>query len=109
MFLDEMNTSDIGIELCDQTADEEVFHPQKYIICQRNSNIVLKSNPNGREKIIAAADVRRDIVYWHLLKIEADFYYHMSNECYKQYTLQKTLNAIKKRPESSILAESETV
>ena len=59
----------------------------------------LTSTENDREAIIAAAAVRNDDVLEHvnLLENKCSFSYHSPNECYKTYTMKKTLDRIKVR------------
>ncbi|KAJ8050924.1 hypothetical protein HOLleu_04307 [Holothuria leucospilota] len=55
------------------------------------------SNTNGRKRICEAADIRKDTVT-ERLKLLGDhkkhLVYHMTNDCYKKYTLRKTLNKV---------------
>ena len=71
------------------------FHQHLCIICQKSEKLPTNSPDNGRGEIIEAANIRRDVVHQRLLLIEADFCYHVSNDCYKRYTLKKTLDHIK--------------
>jgi hypothetical protein len=44
-----------------------------------------------------AAKIRNDAVQDRLLRLENDYFvYHVSNECYKSYTLKKTLSLVTK-------------
>ena len=67
------------------------------VICLKPNK--LTSTENGREAIIAAAAVRNDDVLEriNLLENKSSFSYHSSNECYKTYTMKKTLDRIKVR------------
>ena len=68
---------------------------QRCIICQQITNCVVTSTENGRERILQAANIRQDIVHERLLQGNtAHFVYHMNNDCYKKYTLKKTLDRI---------------
>ena len=77
----------------------EKFHIRKNtcIICLKPNK--LTSTENDREAIIAAAAVRNDDVLEHvnLLENKCSFSYHSPNECYKTYTMKKTLDRIKVR------------
>lgn len=65
------------------------------IICQTTTSQATTSTVNGRKRILDAAYARDDIVKKRLKLIgDSDFVYHMNNECYKKYTLQKTLDKI---------------
>ena len=64
------------------------------IICQRDSKPTASSE-NGRKRIRAAAEIRNDCVLKRLKLIGEEFVYHMNNECYKKYTLRKSLEKIK--------------
>ena len=72
--------------------------PGKCIICQqRISNLEPISRAEGKEKVRNAAKIRNDIVNVRLGRLEligGDFVYHMNNECYKVYTMKKTLEKI---------------
>ena len=73
---------------------EELFDIKKCIFCQHNDTFIVITTENGRRKIIEAAEKRRDKIYTRLLSIEKDFVYHVTNKCYKGYTLKKTLECI---------------
>ena len=67
------------------------------IICQKQGKKNLTSTQNGRRNIIDAANIRQDEVCERLQSgsIEKHFNYHLTNKCYKIYTLKKTLDNIK--------------
>ena len=67
------------------------------IICQKSSSSTVVSTKNGRKKIIKAAAIREDEVLLRLklLAIDQHFCYHMDNQCYKKYTLEKPIDKIK--------------
>ena len=67
------------------------------VICVKQNK--LTSTEYDREAIIAAAAVRNDDVLEHisLLENKSSFSYHSPNECYKTYTMKKTLDRIKVR------------
>ena len=73
---------------------EELFDIKKCIFCQHNDTFTVITTENGRRKIIEAAEKRRDKIYTRLLSVEEDFVYHVTNKCYKGYTLKKTLESI---------------
>ena len=54
----------------------------------------LASTENGKEAIMAAAAAQNDDVLEpiNLLENKSSFSYHSSNECYKTYTMKKTLD-----------------
>lgn len=62
----------------------------KCIICNENGGNIT-STENGRNKIREAASIRRDRVWDKLssIKISDLFYYHVSNNCYKNYCHKK--------------------
>ncbi|KAL4240508.1 hypothetical protein ACF0H5_001299 [Mactra antiquata] len=74
------------------------FDISKCIICQLDNDHSTTSSKDGREKIINAATVRNDVIYDRLLLIEYgdNFVYHVTNECYKSYTLKKSLSSFTK-------------
>lgn len=70
---------------------------EKCIICQTTTSDPTISNANGRKRIREAADIRKDIVTKRIKLLgdhEENFVYHMTNDCYKKYTLRKTLNTV---------------
>lgn len=70
---------------------------EKCIICQTSTVDPTTSTEHGRKRICEAADIRKDTVAKRLKLLgdhEELFVYHMINECYKTYTVQKTLDAI---------------
>ena len=91
-----MASSQKGIELSTaQNINNYDLH--KCVICQRNTNVTVTSTENGRQKIIEAAKLRKDNVSQRLdLEEAGNFCYHMTNDCYKQYTLKKTLDKLRK-------------
>jgi hypothetical protein len=66
------------------------------IICQQRSKNDPVSEPKGRQQVMAAAEIRRDIVWRRLHSdiIDSEFKYHMNNQCYKAYTHKKRLSNI---------------
>lgn len=90
-----MSFPGFGTELCRQADEKPPFQLDKCIICQRSTNCSVTSTENGRRKIMEASSIRRDIVQERLALVEGSFVYHMTNECYKQYTLKKTLDGLR--------------
>ena len=80
----------------------------KCIICQQH---ILQekatTTPHGRQKILEAAEIRKDIVLERINELGHgfDFLYHCTNECYKSYTLKKTLLRKQRDNESLLLNE----
>ena len=76
---------------------EESYDIHKCIICQRDNKKKCGGTANGRIKIIEAAQIREDHVWEYLQSpsINQNFVYHVSNECYKTYTLVQTLTRLK--------------
>lgn len=61
---------------------------------------------NGRKRIREAASIRNYIVNKRLKLVgDGEFVYHMNNQCYKTYTLKKTLDRISKAPADNDAAE----
>ena len=87
---------DSKLVLLKKQADISVFDNNKCIICQKSQTAKLTSSENGRVKVIEAANIRNDIVLRRLQDParEGNFQYHMTNACYKSYTMKKTLDAI---------------
>lgn len=70
----------------------------KCIICQEKSDGKVVSTSNGCKRIRDASDVRNDTVSKRLKLVEGDnFCYHVTNQCYKQYTMQSVLDRITKK------------
>ena len=49
------------------------------------------STENGRKKIVDAAEQKKDIVFARIKSLEdgVNFVYHMTNDCYKRYTIKE--------------------
>jgi hypothetical protein len=72
--------------------DTAKVDPTLCIICQSTEQN-LSSTENGRKRVVEAATIRKDHVSERLKLVDNDnFVYHVTNECYKGYTLQKTLD-----------------
>jgi len=70
---------------------------EKCIICQTATSDPTISNANGWKRICEAADIRKDAVSQRLKLLgnhEENIVYHMTNDCYKKYTLRKTLETL---------------
>ena len=67
------------------------------IICQKDSCEPLRSSDHDRKRVREASDIRSDVVLKRLKLITSDseFSYHVTNDCYKKYTMNKTLERIK--------------
>lgn len=91
----------VGLQLCRGTALKAETDIAKCIICQNQQPCQnLTTTSEGRQTIIAAAEIRKDNVLERITSIghNVEFIYHCSNECYKSYTLKKTL--LKKQREN---------
>lgn len=76
-------------------ARDSPFDAKKCIICQDCSDDKTVSTDNGRKRIREASDIRNDSVSKRLKMVEGDdFVYHMTNQCYKQYTMKPTLDRL---------------
>ena len=74
------------------------FDATKCIICQTNSDDKTLSTTNGRKRILEASEVHCDHVFKRLKLVEGDeFVYHMTNECYKKYTMKSVLERKKRQ------------
>ena len=82
--------------LLKKQADISAVDINKRIICQKSQTAELTSTENGLNKVIEAVHIRNDIVRRRLQDptVEENFKYHMTNTCYKSYTMKKTLDAI---------------
>ena len=72
------------------------YNPALCIICRKKKKgVKVRSTSSGRSKVIDAANRRKDSVLSRLSISEcSSFVYHVTNECYKGYTLLKTLEQI---------------
>ena len=77
-----------------QPDDQGLVDIAKCIICQTTTTNNTTSTENGRQRITDAAAIRKDIVTQRIRTVDENFVYHMTNECYKKYTLNTTLKAI---------------
>lgn len=90
------------------------YNKNKCVICQTSkSGTKLSSTPSGVKRIRDAAEIRQDHVYKRLRLMSDNelFQYHVDNQCYKSYTLQKTLNIILQKKSENLpgVDPSETV
>lgn len=83
---------------------------ERCIVCQDEEPGKLTSTSNGRKRIKDAAAIRKDVVTkrLRLIQDDDDFVYHMTNECYKKYTMQKTLDKIAESSGTSEQAEEDS-
>lgn len=87
----------------------------KCILCQKVTKQPPTSSEHGRNRILESAKIRDDEVYQRLNEGKAAYFvYHVSNECYKRYTLKKTLDKISEgksrqdRDANNVAGSSET-
>ena len=76
--------------------DEVDFVQELCIICQKSTKKKVTSTETGRKTLMTAANIRKDAVWERMKKADCHFVYHPGNECYKSYTLAKTLKRIEK-------------
>ena len=96
------------LHLANIANEYENFNTERCIICQKQKTCKLTSTPSGREKIINAAEIRKDCVYHRLRSqsLDREFLYHVDNECYKQYTMKRIVEKIKQKTEKYIAQAS---
>ena len=72
------------------------FDTNRCIICQKPGELHLTSQERGRTNVMQAAFARKDVVFERLQNPDVDqhFKYHMTNKCYKSYTMKKTIKVI---------------
>lgn len=79
------------------SAENCPVNPEQCIICQVDTGQKLTNSENGRKKIIEASMIRRDQGFEKLELIDNNnFSHHMSNDCYRCYTLKKSPEGIQK-------------
>lgn len=72
-------------------AIESSFDAGKHIICQENSEDKTVSENKGRKLIREESEICNDNVSKRLKLVQGDdFVYHMTNQCYKKYTMKPT-------------------
>ena len=75
---------------------------KKCIICQTNTTEATSSTAESRLKILESSRIRNDVVARRLEQVnQDDFVYHVTNKCYKSYTLKKTLDRMKEKMKKS--------
>ena len=75
---------------------EDAVDDKKCIICQASTEEPTSTTENGRKRVREAASVRKDSVCKRLKLIaDINFVYHVNNQCYKSYTLKKTVEKLK--------------
>ena len=76
---------------------EQATDIRKCIICQMDKSFGVSSTENGRKRVVQAAALRVDHVHQRLQTVDLhNFVYHVDNDCYKSYTLAKSLQRIEK-------------
>ena len=77
-------------------AKSSEFDIDQCIICQKKSKVSSTSTENGTKKIVDAAAVGKVEVYQRLQNgnIDRNFKCHVTNSCFKNYTLKKTLESL---------------
>jgi len=71
---------------------------KKCIICQIDTNESTCNNAQARMKILDAVRIRNDLVARRLDQFDHElFVYHMSNKCYKSFTLKKTMTKLEEK------------
>lgn len=87
-------------------AEDDVFNPQKCIICQEDNKSPITSEQRGRTRMKRAAKIRNDIVMKRIKTVVGDveedndngmFVYHNTNKCYKSYTHSGKLKSIEEQ------------
>lgn len=81
-----------------KASESNPLSKDKCIVCQKKKSLKLTSTDGGQKRIREAAVLRKDDVFNRLKLIPETekFYYHMDNDCYKSYTLKKTLDRIQR-------------
>ena len=87
--------------LCLANIEEENrhFNIERCIIYQHKKKGRLTSTAGGREKIIKAAEVRKDDVLdrMNYSSLDKDFQHQVDNDYYKRYTMTKSLKNVKRK------------
>ena len=106
-----------GVQLSGTDVENADFDRANCVICQEKTQEKVISTPNGCKRIREASDIRNDSVTKRikLVAADSDFYYHMSNKCYKKYTNSTLLQRFRQReelqnasPSSSARSRTET-
>ena len=78
--------------------DDDSFDITKCIICQKSTGVKTSSTTNGRKRICEYSEIHNDLVLKRIrLMNSEDFVYHMTNDCYRRYTLPAAINTKKKK------------
>jgi len=89
-----------------QSSKEASFDVTKCVICQKSTKVKAVSTSNGCKRIREASAIHNDHVSKLLKLVEGDgFIYHVTNQCYKKYTMKSVLSRMKNR---DILNEQQT-
>ncbi len=98
-----------GVALKRIKRDVQFEVDKQCILCEGSHTHELTSTENGRKRIMEAAEIRRDSVLDRLKEVDYSmFKYHMNNECYKKYVLQKSLDKlIKQRKDVEELSDDD--
>ena len=84
---------------------EDVFDISKCLFCQQDGGLV--SNPKGRDRIKQASEIRNDRITKILNDIGSqDYFYHVTNKCYKSYTNRTALDRISKKRKPTEVEEN---
>ena len=75
------------------------YNPALRIVCQKNKKRVkVSSTSNGRSKVVDAANIPKVNILNRLSISDcSSFLYHITNECYEEYTLSKTPEEIQEQ------------
>ena len=76
--------------------EDQDYDPKNCIICLKSGNT--SSTEKGCEQIKRAASIRQDEVSKRI-KLGGEFAYHVTNACYKRYTMKKTLARLHALPD----------
>eukprot|EP00918_Siedleckia_nematoides_P108296 GHVU01236350.1.p1 GENE.GHVU01236350.1~~GHVU01236350.1.p1 ORF type:complete len:407 (-),score=39.87 GHVU01236350.1:38-1258(-) len=86
------------VQLSGQSSEDVLFDATKCIICQKDTSGKTISTKNGCKRIYESSEVRNDYVSKRLKLVEEDtFVYHMTNICYKSYTMKTDLDRLQKK------------
>ena len=90
------------LHLANIEEENQHLNTERCIIYQKEKTCRLTPTAGGREKIIKAAEFRKDDVFdrLHSRGLDKDFLYHVDNECYKRYTMKKSLKSVKRKIEN---------
>ena len=94
--MDDMTEKKTAIKLTAETESGTVAADLKRcIICQMLTPEPTTSTEDGGKRVREAASIREDVVSKRLKVIgQEDFVYHMSNQCYRTYTMKSVLDRI---------------